>query len=416
MIPSVAIVADDLTGAADTGVGFCRSGRAAAVTWAGLPLSSVAAEVLAVDTQTRASDASTARATVTQVVRSMRDLGARTLYKKVDSTLRGHVGVEVDAALSSWYPDSIALVAVAFPRTGRTTINGQVLVGGERLAGPGIVDLLRQAGLATTHLDLRTVRDGSIAAAVSAGRSAGVRAFVCDCGVDADLAAIARAGATLGREVVWVGSGGLAAELPAFLGPAPPCGWPPATVATGPVLLAVGSRSAIAREQAARVEDAGVVRIEVPARGDPLDPALAEAVAGRLVRHLRSGHDVLLTLATGRDTDDLQDTDNTYSTDNTDDLGPARRLGELLRPHADLVGGLVATGGDTATAILRAWDTTALRLVGEVEAGVPLSVSVAPKPVPVVTKAGAFGTPDALVHARAKLEAVMTSATVGGDR
>ncbi len=410
MIPSVAIVADDLTGAADTGVGFCRSGRAAAVTWAGLPLSSVAAEVLAVDTQTRASDGSTARATVTEVVRSVRDLGVRTLYKKVDSTLRGHVGVEVAAALSSWYPGSIALVAVAFPRTGRTTINGQVLVGGERLAGPGVVDLLRQAGLATRHLDIRTVRDGSIAAAVSAGRSAGVRAFVCDCGVDADLAAIARAGATLGRDVVWVGSGGLAAELPSFLGPAPPCGWPAATVSTGPVLIAVGSRSAIAREQAARVEAAGVVRIEVPGRGDSLDPTLAEAVSGRLVRHLRSGHDVLLTLATGRDTDNTQDTDS------TEDLGPARRLGELLRPHADLVGGLVATGGDTATAILRAWDTTALRLVGEVEAGVPLSVSVAPTPVPVVTKAGAFGTPDALVHARAKLEAVMTSATVGGDR
>jgi D-threonate/D-erythronate kinase len=404
VIPSVVIVADDLTGAADTGVGFCRSGRSTAVTWAGQPLAAMSAQVVAIDTGTRSCDPAAAYTRVADTVRAARDLGVATLYKKVDSTLRGNVGVEIQAALSNWYPGSIALVAAAFPRTGRTMVAGRVRVDGRALGGDDLAERLRAVGLSTRHLDLGTVRDGSLAAAVDAGRSSGVRAFVCDSGTDADLATIAAAGPTLGPAVVWVGSGGLAAELPACLEPAgartSPAAVPPA-MAGRSVVVAVGSRSGVSRTQAERVEAEGVVRVEVPADASAGSSARA-AVTERLARHLRSGDDVLLTLDGGGG--------------GADDVALAVRLGELVRPYAGIVGALVATGGDTATAVLRAWDTTALRLVGEVEPGVPLSVSVAPHPVPVVTKAGGFGTPDTLVAARAKLESVMTSAADGGDR
>ena len=49
--------------------------------------------------------------------------------------------------------------------------------------------------------------------------------------------------------------------------------------------------------------------------------------------------------------------------------------------------------------------TVALRLRGEIEPGVPLSVAVGRRPIPVVTKAGAFGTDDTLVRVRARLRA-----------
>jgi len=54
--------------------------------------------------------------------------------------------------------------------------------------------------------------------------------------------------------------------------------------------------------------------------------------------------------------------------------------------------------------VLRGWGTTALRLVDEIEPGVPLSVSLAPRPISVVTKAGAFGHPATLTLARARLK------------
>jgi len=64
-----------------------------------------------------------------------------------------------------------------------------------------------------------------------------------------------------------------------------------------------------------------------------------------------------------------------------------------------VVGGLILTGGETARAILTGWGVHALELVGELEAGIPLSYTLDARPVPVITKAGAFGADDSLARA-----------------
>ena len=86
-------------------------------------------------------------------------------------------------------------------------------------------------------------------------------------------------------------------------------------------------------------------------------------------------------------------------------LALCHALATMLAPHADRIGALVSTGGETARAVLQAFGTDGLRLVGEVEPGVPLSVTEGSRRLPVVTKAGAFGRPDTLVHCRAALRA-----------
>lgn len=406
MRATVAVVADDLTGAADTGVGFLRAGLATSVAWADPTLDPDLAEhadVLAVDTRTRAAEAVRAAQITRQVVTTLREVGVTTLYKKADSTLRGHVGIEVKAALTGWHPGSVAVVALAFPGTGRTTVDGRQRVGGVPLATSPIPTILEGAGLATARADLAAVRGPALAEAFRAHRRAGARALVCDAETDADLQAIARAGSALGPAVVWVGSGGLApvlsanlgltgAESPEHVGPVSPVG------ATGPVLVVVGSASDIARAQAADLVAAGATHLSVPiAALDGTDDAAGPAFAKEIEEHLRHGTDVVLTLgvevgAGGPDDDRL-----------------AVRLGELLRPCAPLVGGLVVTGGDTATGVLRAWRTKALRLVEEVEPGVPLAVTDAPRPIPVVTKAGGFGNATTLTLARARLKALLNS-------
>ncbi|MGW5359536.1 four-carbon acid sugar kinase family protein [Actinopolymorpha pittospori] len=403
MRATVAVVADDLTGAADTGVGFLRAGLATSVAWADPALDPGLAEhadVLAVDTRTRAADPVRAEQATRQVVTTLREIGVRTLYKKADSTLRGHVGIEVKAALTGWHPASIAVVALAFPGTGRTTVDGRQRVGGIPLAMPPIPTILEGAGIATARANLSVVRGPALTEAFQAHRRAGARALVCDAETDADLEAIARAGSTLGPGVVWVGSGGLAPVLSANLGltgaespgPVGPVG------ATGPVLVAVGSASDIARAQAADLVAAGATHQSVPiAALDGTDDAAGAVFAKEVQDHLRRGTDVVLTL--GAD----------VGAGGPDDDRLAVRLGELLRPCAPLVGGLVVTGGDTATGVLQAWRTNALRLVEEVEPGVPLSITVAPRPIPVVTKAGGFGNASTLTLARARLTALLNS-------
>ncbi len=60
---------------------------------------------------------------------------------------------------------------------------------------------------------------------------------------------------------------------------------------------------------------------------------------------------------------------------------------------------MIMTGGDTARAVLSGNGVLALEIVGELEAGVPLSRTLSPRGIPVVTKAGAFGSADCLTRA-----------------
>ena len=58
----------------------------------------------------------------------------------------------------------------------------------------------------------------------------------------------------------------------------------------------------------------------------------------------------------------------------------------------------VADIPETARALLPAFGASALQLVSEIEPGVPLSIAIGRRALPVVTKAGAFGSPEALLR------------------
>lgn len=71
-------------------------------------------------------------------------------------------------------------------------------------------------------------------------------------------------------------------------------------------------------------------------------------------------------------------------------------LSRMVLPGFPHIGALIATGGETARAMLATAGLHGLHLAGEVEAGVPVSLSLGRHQVPVVTKAGAFGSEQVL--------------------
>lgn len=413
----VAILADDLTGAADCGIAFAAAGLATFVAFGAAP-PPPETEALAVDTDSRREGAGEAERRARAAAGRVLEAGAGALYRKIDSTLRGHVGPELAATLAAVAAPGgrrpLAILAPAFPATGRTTVGGEVLVNGELLertevwrdARMGVparpVELLRQAGLRAQVVPLAHVRGGAgaLAAELERRAAAGADVVVCDAEREEDLAAVARAGARLVRPVVWAGSAGLARHLPGALGLARerPRAIAPGPRAAGPVVVAVGSRSSVARQQARLLAGEPEVtevtagpRALLAGEADPGWPAAA------LERAVASGADVLVTIG-------------------EEPLGPeagpplAAALGRLLAPVAGRICGLVATGGDVARALLPAVGATGLRLEGEVEPGVPLGVADASPPLPVVTKAGAFGDPRTLSRCRAALRARVPAA------
>lgn len=377
----VAVISDDLTGAADTGVQLARAGYRTAVAFERAPeAEDPDLDALVIDTDSRALPAGAAGERVAAAVAGVVDCPL--LYKKLDSTLRGPVAAELGAALAA-SGRTRAILAPAFPASGRTTRAGTQLVHGEPVEhtvfaqDPGspvreshLPTLLAAGGLGP----VRVVDPDGVQ------QAGDVPWIVVDAETDADLERVVRS-VPDPASVLWAGSAGLALAL----GRAHP-GPREAAAAAGPaarrVLVVVGSANTAAREQLARLQ-AGPEPVELV----ELDPgALAaeelEAAATALGAALDCGRIALLAVAAGR--------------------GDGERITHALAQvvgrlsDAGRVDGLVVTGGATAIAVARRLGARGLVIEAELEPGVPIGRLLGPAPHPVVTKAGGFGTPDAL--------------------
>jgi 4-hydroxythreonine-4-phosphate dehydrogenase len=407
MRTTVAIVADDLTGAADAGSGFRRAGQSTSVVWSGVtadgwPLDSV--DVVAVDAGTRARSREAAVERTSAIVTAVRRAGVPHLFKKIDSTLRGNVGDEIAASWHAWHSASIAIVAPAFPAMGRTTRNGEQCIDGVPLPIGAIAPILERAGLRTDHADLGRVRGGTLHLRIEEAAARGVRALVCDAATNDDLAAVARGGAPMGSRALWVGTAGLAGCLPAALRlnerqvEAFDAG---SRKSPAPVLVVVGSRTSTARQQTRVLSSSGVCHFMIAGH---LLSARAGQEAARRVEEIGSvidrGEDVVVSIG------------GSETSGHDDDRLP-RQLGDWLKPFAGRIGGVILTGGDTARGVLDAWGVSGLRLAGEIEPGVPVAAADGPLVLTVVTKAGGFGAADTLLTAVRwfKAQPSFTSAT-----
>lgn len=124
----IGVIADDLTGAAELGAVGLRHGLNAEVITDGKP--SGEAELVCVDTDSRAQTAEEAARRVTAAVKMLQKAGVEWIYKKVDSVLRGQVTAEIEAMMQQ-LGFARALLAPANPSLGRTIRDGKYFVRGK---------------------------------------------------------------------------------------------------------------------------------------------------------------------------------------------------------------------------------------------------------------------------------------------
>ena len=124
------IVADDFTGALDTGVQLAGCGAPTRVVTDPdfSPANAAGAEVLVIDAETRHLPPSQAGAIVEGIVRRAVEQKVPYIYKKTDSALRGNIGPMMQAALDASGAD-FAAFAPALPQMGRVTRGGVHYVG-----------------------------------------------------------------------------------------------------------------------------------------------------------------------------------------------------------------------------------------------------------------------------------------------
>ena len=363
--PNTLIVADDLSGAADCAVAFRTHGEVLI----GFGEIGIQTSTVAIDADTRRRKAGEASEIVASLFCAHRRLGTL-FFKKIDSTLRGHIGVEVAAARDALADiDPLVVVCPAFPATGRTMIGGRLFVhgvplentefGAELSDGGDLTKQLKRAGLDVTHLDLRWLRDGALPNS---------SVLLCDAETSADLRHLVPIVRRSRRTVLWVGSGGLArvlagnASIDVDVIPK----------VTGQILFLIGSQNEISHIQARRLSNfAKITQLSVQA-------LLTERA---FVPDIAGDHVVMMEREAHRDTRGL--------------VQAFAKVGGRAAKKADAI---FLTGGETARAVLEELGVHALRLIGEIEPGLIVS-SVEGGEIAgrtIITKAGAFGTPQAL--------------------
>ena len=421
---SVGIIADDLTGANDSGSQFSAKGLSAAVLFdSGLTeakdLSRV--DVVAIDTDSRALSAGRAYEKSRRAAEWLYAAGTRHIYKKIDSSLRGNWGAEVDAVMDVFRPD-FAVIAPAFPRMGRTTRNGIHQIDGipvdrtEMSRDPktpvtesDLLRILSAQSRRRAHLVSEQELD-RLKEKGSEWKRRGVELLVFDAERDEHLGKIARSVAQSGFRVLWVGSAGLAGWLPEALS----LTGKSSISATGQrapqrradrVLVVAGSLSSVTKRQIVRLVETSEVQplvLDVPAILDPAEwKARRDTFVEEANKAFASGKDVAITLNSEKRRLNQEGWAHRDAA-----LRIVDRLGELTSRlvafHPRL--GLVLTGGDTARAVCRHLGIGGIRLMEEMAPGIPLGQLVGPHPLYAVTKAGAFGEEDALVKAVNKLK------------
>ncbi|MGE8682433.1 MAG: D-threonate kinase [Achromobacter marplatensis] len=394
MTPTIAIVADDLTGSGDTAVQFVRAGWSTHLSIGGADeaLSGPATEgveVLAVTTNSRALAAADAAGVIRQNVEQLRAAGVSRLYKKVDSTLRGAFKAEIDAARDAWGPDTVAVICPAFPATGRTVEQGILYVNGkpvtETSAATDPVTPVTESHIPTllgcAHV---AAQAGDTPDTLAARIRQSGNTVVVDAATDADLERLARAIGLLGEHALPVGAGGLAVPLARV--------WAGADQ-TAPVVVVVTSQHSAARAQAAALQASGA-DTWTPSLAQLADDAAWQAWSQPLLQHHAQAPaeagTVLLLAPEGQ-------------LAGLDSETVAERLGSLAAQliTTSRAAGVIATGGDGARSVLVALAARGIALVDEVMGGVPLGTLTGGMAagLPVVTKAGGFGTEDVLVRA-----------------
>lgn len=344
MPPRIGIIADDFTSAMDGAGPFVASGaaaRAVAILVGGE--APAGCDLVSVDTDSRARPAADAAELTRTACAAARD--ADVLYKTVDSTLRGHLPLEIAAAREASGRRRVVF-APAFPAAGRTTRDGLQLLGG--------VDLGRSSFAADARQAVATGRIADLLAPLACAPWAPGTApppdeviAVCDAETDADLDAVV-AGAP-DDEVLWIGSPGMAHALARKH--ARPDTARARIEPVERVAVVVGSLHAINRAQLARLDGRATI-VQAPPVTDAVTPESAAAVAADLAAQARA----------------------------------------LL---ADGYRGLIVTGGETVRAVVASLDSPSVEVLDEPQPGI-VRGRLAGGAL-LVTKAGGFGDEDTMV-------------------
>lgn len=405
------VIADDLTGALDTGVQFanrCVSVRVAAVHGtAAVHEELFQADVAVIDAEVRHRSRQQAYKICLELVQQAQRCGTDSVYIKTDSGLRGNIGAMFQAALDA-SGAAVAYYAPALPRMNRLTQGGIQYIDGvpinesvfgqdpfEPVRSPYIKDLFKNC-----RAEVVTCQPRNLPPPPQHGQ----QIVICDAEKDTDFRCIAMELQRTNGLKILGGCAGFAAVLPPFLGlEGGPISLP---CINAPLLVLCGSLNPITKRQLEYGAAHGGVRISL--QSEQLAAGYFESRAGQdfltqIEQRMQGGCDMLID-TDGTDTAEDADTAEQLRGQIAEQLGLLMAL-LLERPAADHYLPMII-GGDTLMGFMQQLSEAEISPLGEAAPGAVLFTAPLAAHVSriIVSKSGGFGDEDLLSRIRQNLQ------------
>ena len=385
------IISDDLTGALDTAVQFAKKGAATVVMTDMRKLSDIPNnyDVITVNTESRHLSAEKAADAVRFAADLGGGLGVKYYYKKIDSTLRGNVGAELEALLDACESDNIneheLMLIPSYCKLGRTIKDGRLYVNGvplhETAFNKDPLNPMNKSGIAdiiAKQSNIPVVPIKNLADLPFADKNKKIYLF--DAETDEDIYEIGEYLMSKNRINITAGSAGFAeflSDLPVF----------PKRCAENlkfnlPMLTVCGSLNEVSRRQAEYAAGLGhhnhIIGIDI----ETPDVCALKHSKDQAVDFLKKGDNVII---------------KTNPPDNLRPLNISDNLGHFVKSVIDesSISTLTVFGGDTCAGILNNLGIFCLEPLKEIMPGVALSKTVnSGCNLNLITKAGGFGGDD----------------------
>ncbi|MEN8188203.1 MAG: four-carbon acid sugar kinase family protein [Thermodesulfobacteriota bacterium] len=414
----IVVLADDLTGAADTGIQFLRVEKPAYMI-RGSRLEDVQfatpPDVLSVYTQTRGLSGEHAAIVVAKAAATLSKIKPGLVYKKLDSCFRGNVGEELDAMLSTLQVQA-CFIAPAFPEQGRTTIHGVHYLHGvpvsETEMGHDPVSPVKDSRLVfllstksryqVGQIDVDDYAHGRefVKNKVQIQLEKGCRHIVFDAVEQSHLDMVAELGNLFFTDTLFAGSAGLAASVTRSLKNGTGLSGAHQLPVTGNtnMLFVCGSASEKTTQQVKRLlaeSNRPNIVLKAGLLANTLDEHLPQQLTLNASRLFKK-HSLVIQLSPRPE----------QGFDFNPDMvlqGLARITQELLRMQKPAC--LFLSGGDTADGVLQKTKVKYVQLKSELMPGVVQGCCCGGllDQVPVATKAGSFGNSDILLQVLQKM-------------
>lgn len=397
----IVVIADDLTGANDTAVQFYKKGLTVDMVFALQQVNeSNASDVLVINTDSRSLMIENAQKRIFAIGEHL-NLEQKQIYKKVDSTLRGNIGAELEACLSV-SDRNVAIFCPALPSANRIVKDGVCFVDGKPLLETEFATdpktpvissnvnkiIANQTNIPVVIVNMDLFSESEIIQQIK-NRQFNKTIFSFDAKNDDDLKKISQIIKKIDFPIIASGSSGLAKYVFSK------------SLSDLPVLFVIGSMSKKINEQVELLRSEMVIDfISINAERLLVDQQYQLSLIKDMSLILLNKNNLIIkTEGSSEVRGKIDELCEKFSLTRVE-LG--ERIGDslsslvvnLLNNIDKSISGLFLTGGDIAMKVIKELKLSNYHIAGEIESGVPYGYFSDNdfSGIPIITKAGAFGS------------------------